>query len=275
MKTLNETYTMHNGVKIPKIGFGTWQIPPGEQTYRAVSLALKHGYRHIDTAAAYKNEESVGEAIRDSGIDRHEIFVTSKLPATIKSYNGALAAFEETMEKLGLDVLDLYLIHAPRPWGKSEGNYDEGNRDAFLAMEKLYKEGRIRAIGVSNFSPSDIENILKECTIVPHANQIAYFVGIDQKKTHDYCREKDILVEAYSPLAIGKALKNPDVIEMAGRYDVTPAQLLIRFCLQKGTVPLPKSVHEDRIIENTKVDFEINDTDMMFLDTIEDDPRKD
>lgn len=274
MKTLIQTYTMSNGVKIPKIGFGTWQVPSGDIAYQSVAMALKNGYRHIDTAAAYQNEESVGKAIRDSGIPREEIFVTSKLHSHIKTYEGALEAFEKTMKALGIGYLDLYLIHAPWPWNEIGKDCSQGNVLAYKAMEKIYKDGKVRAIGVSNFNTKDLDNIIKHCDIIPHANQIGYFIGHNEKEVDEYCKAKNILVEAYSPLAIGHLLKNNDIQDMAKKYEVTPAQICIRYCIQKGTVPLPKSTHESRIIENSAVDFEIDKKDMIYLDSINDDPRK-
>ncbi len=274
MKTIQEVYVLKNGVKMPKVGFGTWQIPNGEICYNAVSMALKHGYRHIDTAAAYGNEASVGKAIKDSGLAREEVFVTSKLQSHIKTYQGALDAFEKTMKELDMDYLDLYLIHAPWPWNEIGKDCSSGNVEAFKAMEKLYREGKIRAIGVSNFSPSDLDNILKHCEIIPHVNQIAFFIGNNQEETHRYCNDKGILVEAYSPLAIGYALTNETIQNMAKTYNVTPAQLCIRYCIEKGTAPLPKSTHESRIIENTGLDFKMKEEDVAFLDTIKNDPRR-
>ena len=274
MKTITEMYVLANGIKIPKVGFGTWQIPDGDICYTSVSNALKHGYVHIDTAAAYKNEASVGKAIRDSKIPRDKVFITSKLQSHIKTYQGALDAFDKTLKELDVDYLDLYLIHAPWPWNEMGKDCSAGNIEAYKAMEKRYKEGKIKAIGVSNFSVSDLENIINHCEIVPHVNQIAFFIGNNQEELHTYCKEKGILVEAYSPLAIGYALSNEIIIEMAKKYDVTPAQLCIRYCIEKGTLPLPKSTHESRIIENTKLDFKMKDEDVKFLDTIKDDPRR-
>lgn len=274
MKVLNQTYTLNNGLKMPKIGFGTWQIKPGDETYNAVSLALKHGYRHIDTAEGYRNEKSVGEAVRDSGIPRNEIFVTSKLESHIKDYEGALRAFDETLEALGFDYLDLFIIHAPWPWSEMGKDCKEGNVEAYKAMEEIYQSGRVKAIGVSNFSPEDIENILTNCKIVPAVNQIGYFIGLDQSKTISYCKEKGIFIEAYSPLGIGYLLDNPIINEVAKKYKVSPAQICIRYLLQKGTAPLPKSIHESRLIQNTEVDFDIWAEDMALLDTIKGDPRR-
>jgi diketogulonate reductase-like aldo/keto reductase len=274
MKILNQTFTLSNGVQMPKIGLGTWQVKNGDEAYHSVLLALKHGYRHIDTAEGYQNEESVGRAVRDSLIPREEIFVTSKLESHIKTYEGALEAFDKTLKALQFDYLDLFLIHAPWPWSEIGKDCRTGNVLAYKAMEKLYKEGKIRAIGVSNFSPSDMDNIIEHCEIVPHVNQIGYFIGIDQKATLDYCHAKNIVVEAYSPLGIGYLLSNPDIGTIAKKYHVSPAQICIRYCIQKNTAPLPKSTHEDRIIQNTQVDFEIKAEDMAFLDTIKGDPRR-
>ena len=274
MKTIQQVYTLKNGVKMPKVGFGTWQIPDGDVCFTAVSQALKHGYRHIDTAAAYRNERSVGEAIKASGLKREDVFVTSKLQSHIKSYQETLDAFEKTLKELDMTYLDLYLIHAPWPWNEIGKDCKEGNVQAYKAMEKLYREGKIRAIGVSNFSPDDLDNILKHCEIIPHVNQISFFIGNNQEETHRYCDAKGILVEAYSPLAIGYALSNQTIQDMAKKYNVTPAQLCIRYCIDKGTAPLPKSIHESRIIENTGLDFQIKKEDLDFLDTIKDDPRR-
>lgn len=271
MKVINEYYTLSNGVKLPKIGFGTWQIKDGDEAYESVMTALKNGYRHIDTAEGYQNEASVGKAIRDSGIPRHEIFVTSKLESHIKSYEGAIEAFNKTMQALEFDYLDLFLIHAPWPWSEIGKECHEGNVAAYKAMEKLYKEGKIRAVGISNFSPVDIDNIIDHCENVPHVNQIAYYIGLDQKATIDHCNKHNIFVEAYSPLGTGRLLNHPTINEIANKYKVSAAQICIRYCLQKGTAPLPKSTHEGRIIMNTQVDFEISSEDMLILDSVKKD----
>lgn len=270
MSLLKHTKTLSNDVNIPTIGFGTWQIENGEEAYQSVTLALKHGYIHIDTANGYANEESVGRAIRDSKIPRKNLFVTSKLPSHIKTYDGAKKSFEETLENLGFDYLDLYLIHAPWPWSDIGSKHDEGNVEAWKAMEELYEAGKIRAIGVSNFSPSDIDNILDNTKIKPHVNQIGFWIGHDQRETLDYCKEKDIVVEAYSPLATGHIFKNDNVKAMAKKYNVSPAQLAIRYCIEQGTIPLPKSTHEARIIENSQVDFTISKDDVKKLEQEED-----
>lgn len=274
MSVLKESYVLSNGVKIPKIGLGTWQVEEGDAAYNSVLMALKNGYRHIDTAEGYQNEESVGRAVRDSGIHREEIFVTSKLESHIKDYDGAKKAFEETLQKLGFEYLDLFLIHAPWPWSDMGKDCKEGNVEAYRAMEEFYKAGKIKAIGVSNFSPDDLENIIRNNDIVPHVNQIGYFIGMDQKDAIEYCEERNIFIEAYSPLGIGYLLSNEEIKKVADKYRKSVAQICIRYLLQKGTAPLPKSTHEHRIIENSEVDFVILKEDMDFLDTIKGDPRR-
>lgn len=274
MQILNETYTLSNGVTMPKIGFGTWQIKAGEDAYNAVKTALEVGYRHIDTAQGYGNERSVGEAIRDSGVPREEIFVTSKLESHIKDYDGAKKAFEKTLESLGMDYIDLFIIHAPWPWSEMGKNCDEGNVAAFRALEDIYKDNKARAIGVSNFEVQHLQNILDNNEIIPHVNQIGYFIGIDQSKTIEFCRKHDIFVEAYSPLGIGFLLENKTIQDIAEKYGKTPAQICIRYLLEKGVAPLPKSVHKKRMIENAQLDFEIASTDMKILDAIQGDPRR-
>lgn len=264
-----DVFTFYNGVTIPSIGFGTWQIP-NEEAYAAVTMALKNGYTHIDTAHAYHNEENVGKAIRDFGIAREEVFVTSKLPAQVKDFDGALQHFEETMNNLGLDYLDLYLIHAPWPWDEIGKDCTEGNIQVWKAMEQLYDEGRIRAIGVSNFSIKDLQAILDNCDIVPMANQIPFYIGRDQKGLLTFCKTHKIVVEAYSPLATGAILDSPEIKQMAEKYGVTSAQLSIRYCLEKDTLPLPKSTHEARIIENAQLDFTISPEDVAVLDAMKD-----
>ncbi len=262
---LKENFIMHNGVAIPKIGFGTWQIKEGDDGYRSTLYALKVGYRHIDTAAAYGNEKSVGRAIKDSGIPRQDIFVTTKLHSHIKGYESTFVELEKSLKNLGLAYLDLYLIHAPWPWSAMGTDHTQGNIDSWRAMIELHKAGKIRAIGVSNFSESDIDAIVKATGFVPHANQIPFFVGRPQIGIRDYCAKHNILVEAYSPLITGRIFKMQAVQEMAAKYKVTVAQLAIRYTLEMGTLPLPKSTHEEWILENTKVDFKIEPEDVKAL----------
>lgn len=270
MTVLTETYKLSNGVEIPKVAFGTWQIPNGDATYNSVATALKNGYRHIDTAKAYGNEQSVGQAIRDFGIDRKEIFVTSKLPAEIKTYDGALKAFDETMADLDIDYLDLYIIHAPWPWNQIGKNCDEGNINVWQAMEKIYASGRVRAIGVSNFAVRDLENLLPHAKVKPMVNQIQYYVGFTEPKITSYSQEHGILIEAYSPLATGRMLSNEKVLAIAKKYDVTPAQLAIRFCVENGVLPLPKAVTPAHIVSNKELDFTISAADMAVLNDLQD-----
>ena len=274
MKEYQKKYTLSNGVQIPKIGFGTWQVKTGEEAYQSVALALKNGYLHIDTALAYGNEESVGKAINDVTIAREDIFVTTKLPAEIKDYAGAEAAFLKSLKNLDLDYLDLYIIHAPWPWSDMGKDCKAGNVEVYKVLEKYYKLGKIKAIGVSNFSPDDLQNIIDNCEIIPQVNQIGYFIGMDQHETIEYCKTNNIFIEAYSPLGIGYLLTNEDIKIVANKYKVSSAQICLRYLLQKGVVALPKSTHENRIIQNSELDFEIKEVDMSFLDTIKGDPRR-
>lgn len=265
MGILTDTYTLNTGAKIPKIGFGTWQIPEGDEAYNSTAFALKSGYRHIDTARAYGNENSVGKAIRDSGITREDIFLTTKLPAEIKDASKVAETFETTMNALGLDYVNLYLIHAPWPWQERGSDYTKENIEVWAEMEKIYKSGRAKAIGVSNFSVSDLQAILDNGTVVPAANQIRYFIGSTQEEVTTFCQDRDILVEAYSPLATGRILENDDIQKIADKYGKTVSQVAIRYTLQRGTLPLPKSTHEEYILQNADVDFEISDDDMTYL----------
>ena len=232
-----KSYTLNNGVSIPVLGFGTWKAENGEVAYQAVLEALKAGYRHIDTAAIYKNEESVGLAIRDSGIPRQEIFVTTKLWNTNHSYNDARQAFEESMEKLGLDYLDLYLIHWPNPKPLRE-------------MEDLYKEGKIRAIGVSNFLPHHLDALLETARVIPAVNQVRLAPGVYQEEVVAYCREKGILLEAWGPFGQGELFEQKEVQEIATKHGKSVAQIALAWSLAEEFLPLPKSVTASRIQSN-------------------------
>jgi diketogulonate reductase-like aldo/keto reductase len=261
----NRFYTLSNQLTIPAIGFGTWQIPQGEIAYNSVLAALKAGYRHLDTAMAYGNEESVGKAIKDSKIKREDIFVTTKLPAEIKGYQQALDAFNKSLKALDLERIDLYLIHAPKPWGKSGSGmeYMDQNIESWKAFEKLYQEGKIRSIGVSNFLPMHLEKLMGATSIVPMVNQILINPGTIPHDNISFCREHNILLEAYSPLATGRIFELKYLEEIAERYQKTVAQLCIRWSFQNGFLPLPKSQTETRIIENLKIfDFVIEPEDM-------------
>ncbi|MCR5835806.1 MAG: aldo/keto reductase [Lachnospiraceae bacterium] len=262
---LNETYTLANGVKVPKMGLGTWQIPDGEETYNSVMWALKNGYRHIDTAMAYGNEASVGKAIRDFGIAREEVFVTTKLPAEHKGYDIAKECFEKSMEALDLGYIDLYLIHAPWPWDQWGKDCTKENVEIWKAFEEIYATGKARAIGVSNFEPKHLNPILEMCNVVPMVDQICFHIGNSQKETVALLKEKNIQLMAYSPLATGRIIGDEAIVEMADKYGVTPAQLCIRYCIQNNAIVIPKSTKEQRIIDNAKVDFVIGDEDMVLL----------
>ncbi|WP_119327290.1 aldo/keto reductase [Companilactobacillus musae] len=269
MTKLTDTFDIYNGVKIPKVAFGTWQIP-ASQARQAVRDAIETGYRHIDTALVYENEKEVGQGIKDSGVKRENLFVTSKLPASTKTYDGALQDFETTMKNLDLDYLDLYLVHAPWPWDEIGANYDEGNVEVWRAMEKIYQSGRVKAIGVSNFNVHDLENVLKTATVKPMVDQIQYYIGFTEPKITEFAKENDILVEAYSPLATGGLINNKDVLKIAEKYNVSVPQLAIEFVIQNGVLPLPKAVHKEHIIANTKLDFTISDEDMKTLNAMPD-----
>ncbi|WP_030519400.1 aldo/keto reductase [Nocardia rhamnosiphila] len=265
MMILNETYTLSNGVRIPKLGLGTWFIDDGKAA-DAVTEAVAIGYRNIDTAQAYGNERGVGEGIRASGIPRDELFVSTKVAAEIKNYDGAAAAIDGSLATLGLDHIDLMLIHSPQPWDDFRGgDYAEGNRDTWRALEDAYRAGKLRSIGVSNFEQRDLDNILSTCTVAPQVNQLLVHAGNTPAELIDYCRNKEILVQAYSPIAHGEILKNPDVRALAERYGVTVPQLCIRYTLQLGTVSLPKTANPEHMRSNARVDFVITDDDMDVL----------
>lgn len=236
-------------MEIPWFGLGVWQVEEGEDATTSVNAAIEAGYVLIDTAAAYKNEESVGKAIRESGIPRDQLFVTSKLWNADQGYESTLAAFDATMDKLGLDVLDLYLIHWP-----VKGKY----KDSWRAMEKLYKDGRIRAIGVSNFQPHHLDDLLADAEVVPAVNQVEFHPLLTQNELLDYCTQKGIQVEAWSPLARGKLFDNDVVKTIADKYGKSPAQVLLRWVLDKGVVVLTRSVKPERIADNANIfDFQL------------------
>lgn len=261
-------FTLANGVQIPAIGLGTWQIPNGDITYNSVLSALKTGYRHIDTALAYGNEESVGMAIRDSGIERSEIFVTSKLPAEIKKHEWARRYAEKTMKNIGLEFIDLYLIHAPWPWNEIGADYTRQNIEVWKVMEEFYESGKTRAIGISNFDVKDIEAILENSSIRPMVNQVKLHIGHPQNEIREHCKKNGIVVEGYSPLATGKLLNNQEISGLAKKYGKSVPQLSIRYVLEKGALPLPKSTHPEYISQNLDVDFDISADDMNYLDSL-------
>ena len=267
---LTENYTLSNGVEIPKLGLGTWFISD-EGSVQAVKKAVELGYRHFDTAQAYQNERGVGEGIRTCGVKREELFVTTKLAAEIKSYNEAVASIDGSLKKLGLDYIDLMIIHSPKPWLEfhEDDSYFEGNREAWRALEEAYKAGKLRAIGVSNFQKEDLDNILESCTVKPMVNQILVHISNTPKELIQYSQEKGMLVEAYSPVAHGELMKNREVNQMAEKYGVSVPQLSIRYCIELGLLPLPKTANPAHMKNNAEIDFEISAKDMEILKNVE------
>lgn len=265
MMDLQESYTLNNGVEIPKLGFGTWMID-NQAVVQAVKTALAIGYRHIDTAQAYENEEGVGAAIRESAVDRKDIFVTSKVAAEWKNYQEAAKSIDDSLNRLGLDTIDLMIIHASQPWAEfREANYDAENIQVWRALEDAYNTGKVRAIGLSNFKQQDVENILQHAAIKPAVNQILAHISNTSIELIDYCKQNGILVEAYSPVGHGELLKNAKLSEMAEKYQVSVPQLAIRYCLELGLLPLPKSANKDHIQNNAELNFEISQADMNEL----------
>lgn len=266
MSELNEYYVLTNGVKIPKIGFGTWQLPQ-EIAEETVFTALEAGYRHIDTAMAYGNEQGVGDGIRKSGLFREEVFITTKIPAEVKTYEGAKDCIKQSLGKLG--YIDLILIHAPKPWdemhgGGTEPHYEE-NVAVWKAMEEAYNAGMVCAIGVSNFQIADLENIINNCKITPFVNQIKAHIGNYPAELIAYCKEKGILIEAYSPIATGRLLREQKIIAVAEKYGVSVPRLCVKYLLQRGLLPLPKTTHKEYMIQNAQTDFTIDEGDMSVL----------
>ncbi|MDJ1482776.1 aldo/keto reductase [Cytophagaceae bacterium YF14B1] len=267
---LQETYTLYNGVQIPKLGLGTWLIN-NEAVVQAVKDAVQIGYRHIDTAQAYQNERGVGEGVKTCGVKREEIFVTTKLAAEVKSYNEAVASIDASLRKLGIEYIDMMIIHSPKPWAKFHGSdpYFDGNRQAWKALEEAYKAGKLRAIGLSNFEKADIDNILESCSVKPMTNQILAHISNTPKELIQYCQDKGILVEAYSPIGHGELVKNPKIAAIAEKYNVSVPQLGIRYDLQLNLLPLPKTSNSERMKANAEVDFVISEEDMEFLKNME------
>lgn len=266
---MNEFFELSNGLKIPKVGLGTWLID-NDKVEEVVECALEAGYRHIDTAQAYGNEEGVGKAIRKSNIARQDLFITSKIAAEAKTYQEAYDSINETLNKMGLDYLDLMIIHSPQPWQefRDDNRYFKENKEVWKALETAYQEGKVKAIGVSNFLKDDLENILNSCQIKPMVNQILTHISNTKTELIKFCKENDILVEAYSPIAHGAILKNENIIAMANKYNVSVARLCIRYIIQLGLVALPKASSKEHLIDNLKVDFEISEEDMEVLKAI-------
>lgn len=263
----NNTLTLNNGVKIPQLGLGTWFIEDAKVA-DAVKEAVKLGYRHIDTAQAYGNERGVGEGVRNCGVKREELFVVSKVAAEHKTYEAAMTGINETLEKMGLDYLDMMIIHSPQPWvevNQSDDRYVEGNREAWRALEDAYKAGKLKAIGVSNFKQEDIESLLETATVKPMVNQILLHISNTPIELVEYCQKNGIAVEAYSPIAHGEILNQPEIKAIADKYGVTVPQLCIRYTLQLGAISLPKTANPEHMKSNSDVNFEISAEDMEVL----------
>lgn len=271
MDILKEKMLLANGVSIPSLALGTWQID-NKTVRKAIKDAYELGYRHIDSASAYKNEEGVGKAVKELNVSREDIFITTKVPAEIKTYQGARDVIKESLKKLDLDYIDLLLIHAPKPWeemGHGKNKYYQENLEVWKALEEFYQLGLVKAIGVSNFEIDDLKNIFAHCKIKPMVNQIPVYIGYTPMKLIDFCKENNVLVEAYSPLGTGRLLKRDLIVEMAHKYGVTSAQLCIRYDYQLGLLPLPKSTHKEFMKINAMLDFEISKEDMDLLKSID------
>lgn len=271
----NKSMKLNNGVVIPQLALGTWLIDDDKVT-DAVKSALQMGYRHIDTAQAYGNERGVGEGVRQSGIPRDEIFITSKVAAEHKSYESAAKSIDDTLALMKMNYLDMMIIHSPQPWkevNQSENRYKKENQEVWRALEDALEAGKLRAIGVSNFLEEDVQNILKTARIKPQVNQILAHISNTPLDLIQYCQNEGIAVEAYSPVAHGEALKNPKIVAMAKKYGVSVAQLCIRYCIQLDMIVLPKTANPDHMRENADLDFEISQEDMkelLAIDKIQD-----
>lgn len=260
IKDISNYTTLHNGVKMPWLGLGVYKASVGGEVEKAIDIALKVGYRSIDTASMYQNEEGVGNAIKNSNVPREEIFVTTKVWNDDQGYDKTLAAFEKSLEKLGLDYIDLYLIHWP-----VRGKYKE----TWKALEDLYKSGKVRAIGVCNFNIHHLEDLMDHCEIIPMVNQVEYHPLLTQEELKKFCEKYNIQLEAWSPLMRGDVVNQPILVDLAKKYGKTPAQIVLRWDLQNRVVTIPKSVNENRIKENSNIfDFEISEEDMKKIDAL-------
>ncbi|MGG3693723.1 aldo/keto reductase [Heyndrickxia ginsengihumi] len=266
----NETYKLSNGVEIPKLGLGTWLLDDTQAT-QAVRDAISIGYRHIDTAQAYMNEAGVGEGIKSCGVAREELFITTKVAAELKTYDAVTQSIDESLSKMGLDYIDLLIIHSPQPWAefREENRYFEENKEVWKAMEDAYKADKVKAIGLSNFLQDDVENILAICEIKPMVNQVLAHVSNTPLELIEFCQKNGILVEAYSPIAHGAVLNNKEVKVIADKYGVSIAQLCLRYCLQLGLVVIPKTANPDHMRNNAELNFAISDGDMETLKNAE------
>ncbi|MDX8045142.1 aldo/keto reductase [Gracilibacillus sp. S3-1-1] len=266
-KNLESTTTLHNGVKMPWFGLGVFKVEEGEEVYNSVKWALEHGYKSIDTAAVYGNEEGVGKAIKDSGIPREDLFITTKLWNADQGYDETFKAFETSLNKLGIDYLDLYLIHWPVP---EQNKYKE----SWKAMEQLYKDGKVRAIGVSNFKEHHLEDLMKDAEVVPMVNQVEYHPHLQQRDVQAFCKQHNIQLEAWSPLKQGQLLDDPTLTKIAERHGKTTVQVILRWDLQQEVVTIPKSVKQHRIQDNADVfDFELSQEEMQLINEMNKDER--
>jgi diketogulonate reductase-like aldo/keto reductase len=257
---LKSTVKLHNGVEMPWFGLGVFKVKEGSEVIDSVKAAIKNGYISIDTAAVYKNEEGVGQGIKESEVPREQLFITSKVWNADQGYESTLKAFDTSLEKLGLDYLDLYLIHWP-----VKGKYVE----TWKALEKLYKDGRVKAIGVSNHHVHHLKDILAEAEIKPMVNQVEYHPHLTQKELHEFCKSEGIQLEAWSPLKQGELLTEPVIAEIGQKYQKSAAQVILRWDLQNEVVTIPKSIKEHRIIENASIfDFELSSEDMERINSL-------
>ena len=267
MNVFEESYKLSNGVKIPKLALGTWEIDD-DQVADAVRSAIEMGYRHIDTAQAYANERGVGEGVRTASVPREAIFVNSKIAAEIKNYDDAKKSIDETLNKMGLDYLDMMIIHNPQPWAEvnqSDDRHFEGNLEVWCALEDAMHEGKLRAIGVSSFQKEDLDNLIKNSDTKPMVNQILSHIAATPMDLINYSHENGIVVEAFSPIAHGQALRSEDIQKMAAKYNVSAPQLSIRYDWQLDTVVLPKTSNPEHMKSNAELDFVISDEDMEIL----------
>ena len=259
--TVEPLARLNNGVMIPRLGLGVYQSPPGQVTQKAVEYALKIGYRHIDTARIYNNESDVGAALRNRGINREDVFITTKLWNSDHGYETALKACDASLKRLGLKYLDLYLIHWPVP---------EIRNESWQALAQLLKDGKCRSIGVSNYTIQHLTELLEDAEVVPMVNQVEFSPFLYQKQLLEYCEKNKIQLEAYSPLTQGQKLNDPRIQQIAKKHNKTPAQVLIRWSLQHNLVTIPKSVREERIKENSQVfDYNLTTEDMQILDSLD------
>lgn len=266
-----ETITLNNGVIVPQLALGTWLIDD-DKVGDAVKEAVKLGYRHIDTAQAYGNERGIGQALKEIFIPREEIFITSKVAAENKSYDSAAKSIDETLTKMGLDYIDMMIIHSPQPWkevNQSDNRYFKENKEVWRALEDAYHAGKIRAIGISNFLEEDLDNLLEDCQVKPMVNQILCHIANTPLDLINYCKQHDIALEAYSPVAHGAALTDPKIAEIAQKYEVTVPQLCIKYDLQLGMITLPKTAKPEHMKANSEMDFVISNEDMEILKHVE------